>query len=140
MATTINRPAEQSLADLRIENLTVEYSSGGYAVRPIDGLNQHFHSGELVILLGASGCGKSTLLSVLAAILAPKSGSVRLGDQQIIGLRGADLTQYRRHTVGVVFQAFNLVPSLNAVENVMLPMLCAGDGRRRARQRSIELL
>ena len=77
-------PVVQSHADLRISDLTVEYSSGGYAVRPIDGLNQHFQSGELVILLGASGCGKSTLLSVLAAILQPKSGGVRLGDPEVV--------------------------------------------------------
>jgi putative ABC transport system ATP-binding protein len=140
VATTTFDSTVQTQADLRISDLTVEYSSGGYAVRPIDGLNQHFQSGELVILLGASGCGKSTLLSVLAAILAPKSGSVRLGDQEIVGLRGAELTRYRRHTVGVVFQAFNLVPSLNAVENVMLPLFCAGYRRRHARDRAVELL
>ena len=126
--------------DLVIDKLTVEYSSGGYAVRPIDGLDLRFESGELVLLLGASGCGKSTLLSVLAAILGPTSGSVRLGGEEIVGLRGADLTNYRRRTVGVVFQAFNLVSSLSATENVMLPMLSAGIRARTARERAVKLL
>ena len=90
-----------------------------------------------MLLLGASGCGKTTLLSVLAAILTPTSGSIRLGDVEVVGLKGAALTRYRRQTVGVVFQAFNLVPSLTALENVMLPMRAAGirGATRRARGR-----
>ena len=127
-------------ADLAIEKLTVEYSSGGYAVRPIDALDLNFRSGELVILLGASGCGKSTLLSVLSGILTPNRGSVRLGDQEIVGLRGGELTRYRRHTVGIVFQAFNLVSSLSVCENVMLPMLSGGVRKKPARARAVELL
>jgi putative ABC transport system ATP-binding protein len=107
---------------LEITDLTVEYTSGGYAVRPLDGFGARVESGELVLLLGASGCGKTTLLSALAAILTPTSGSIRLGDSEVVGLRGAALTRYRRETVGIVFQAFNLVPSLTALENVMLPM------------------
>ncbi len=126
--------------DLKITDLTVEYTSGDYAVRPLDRFNAHVHSGELVLLLGASGCGKTTLLSALAAILTPTSGSIRLGDLEVVGLRRSALTHYRRQTVGVVFQAFNLVPSLNAVENVMLPMRAAGVASRAARARSTELL
>jgi putative ABC transport system ATP-binding protein len=126
--------------DLVIEDLVVEYTSGGYVVRPIDGLNLTLHSGELVILLGASGCGKSTLLSALASILTPTSGCIRLGDRVITGLKGSQLTEYRRKTVGVIFQAFNLLPSLNARENVMLPLREAGLGRRPARARADQLL
>jgi putative ABC transport system ATP-binding protein len=127
-------------ADLCIRDLVIEYSSGGYPVRPIDGLDLDCGAGELVLLLGASGCGKTTLLSVIAAILTPTSGSVRVGDTEVVGLKGAALTEYRRSTVGVVFQAFNLVPSLNAVENVMVPLRAAGVGRRESRARSEELL
>jgi putative ABC transport system ATP-binding protein len=125
---------------LEITDLTVEYASGGYAVRPLDGFSARVESGQLVLLLGASGCGKTTLLSALAAILTPTSGSIRLGDFDVVGLRGSALTRYRRETVGVVFQAFNLVPSLTAVENVMLPMRAAGIGARPARVRATELL
>jgi putative ABC transport system ATP-binding protein len=117
-------------ADLAVRQLVIEYSSGGYPVRPIDGLDLDATAGQLVLLLGASGCGKTTLLSVMAAILKPTSGSVRIGDTEVTDLRGASLTQYRRHTVGIVFQAFNLVPSLSALENVMVPMRADGMGRR----------
>ena len=125
---------------LEITDLTVEYSSGGYSVRPLDEFGATFESGELVLLLGASGCGKTTLLSALAAILTPASGSIRLGELEVVGLKRAALTRYRRETVGVVFQAFNLVPSLSAVENVMLPMRAAGISTRVARPRAEHLL
>jgi putative ABC transport system ATP-binding protein len=126
--------------DLAIRDLVIEYSSGGYPVRPIDGLNLDADSGQLVLLLGASGCGKTTLLSVLAAILTPTSGSVKIGDTEVTKLRGASLTEYRRHSVGIVFQAFNLVPSLSALENVMVPLRAAGVGRRASKERSTALL
>jgi putative ABC transport system ATP-binding protein len=127
-------------ADLVVRRLVIEYSSGGYPVRPIDGLDLDAAAGELVLLLGASGCGKTTLLSILAAILQPTSGSVRIGDTEVTELRGAALTQYRRHAVGIVFQAFNLVPSLSALENVMVPLRAAGVGRRVAKERAVALL
>ncbi len=127
-------------ADLRVQDLVIQYSSGGYAVRPIDGLSLEASGGELVLLLGASGCGKTTLLSVLAAILTPHSGSVSVAGIDVTSLHGAALTEYRRKTVGVVFQAFNLVPSLTAVENIMVPLCGAGTRSGPARKRSIELL
>ena len=128
------------MSELAIKDLTVEFSSGGYAIRPLDGFDLDVPSGELVLLLGASGCGKTTLLSVLAAILTPTSGSARIGDTDITALRGRALTEYRRHGVGVVFQAFNLVPSLSALENVQVPLRGAGTKGRRARERAAELL
>jgi putative ABC transport system ATP-binding protein len=127
-------------ADLKVRDLVIEYSSGGYRVRPIDGLSLDASGGELVLLLGASGCGKTTLLSVLAAILTPASGSVNVAGVDVMALKGAALTQYRRSTVGVVFQAFNLVPSLTALENVMVPLRAAGMSRRDARERATQLL
>jgi putative ABC transport system ATP-binding protein len=123
-----------------VRDLVIEYSSGGYRVRPIDGLTLDASPGELVLLLGASGCGKTTLLSVLAAILTPTSGSVTVAGVEVVGLKGSALTRYRRHTVGVVFQAFNLVPSLNALENVMVPLRGAGVSRRDSRTRAEALL
>ncbi len=127
-------------ANLEVRDLVIEYSSGGYPVRPIDGLSLDAAGGELVLLLGASGCGKTTLLSVLAAILTPKSGSVNVAGVEVVGLKGKALTDYRRSTVGVVFQAFNLVPSLTALENVMVPLRGAGVGRKEAKARALELL
>jgi putative ABC transport system ATP-binding protein len=127
-------------ANLKVRELVIEYSSGGYPVRPIDNLDLDATAGQLVLLLGASGCGKTTLLSVLAAILKPTSGSVLIGDTEVTDLHGSALTQYRRHTVGIVFQAFNLVPSLSALENVMVPMRADGMGRRASKARANELL
>ena len=97
-------------------------------------------SGELVLLLGASGCGKTTLLSALAGILTPTAGTIRFGDIEVTRLAGRELREYRRRTVGIVFQAFNLVPSLTARENVQAPLLVAGVRGRRCRDRADELL
>jgi putative ABC transport system ATP-binding protein len=128
------------MSDLSIKDLVVEYSSGGYAVRPINGLSLDVPAGSLVILLGPSGCGKTTLLSCLGGILRPKSGSVEFGGTDVTKLEGGALANYRRNTVGIVFQAFNLVPSLTALENVMVPLRAAGNSRAAARERAEELL
>ena len=128
------------MGDLSIQNLVVEYYSGGYALRPINGLNLDVSAGSLVILLGPSGCGKTTLLSCLGGILRPKSGAIKFDDVDVTTLDGAAMANYRRDKVGIIFQAFNLVPSLTAVENVMVPMREAGMSRRGARKRAEELL
>ena len=128
------------MGNLNIKDLVVEYSSGGYAVRPINGLNLEVPAGSLVILLGPSGCGKTTLLSCIGGILRPKSGAIRFDDVEITALDGAALARYRRDKVGIVFQAFNLVSSLTALENVMVPMRAAGMSRASARERAEELL
>ena len=128
------------MGDLSIQDVVVEYSSGGYAVRPINGLSLDVAAGSLVILLGPSGCGKTTLLSCLGGILRPKSGAIKFADVDVTALEGRALGKYRRNTVGIVFQAFNLVPSLTAIENVIVPMRAAGMSRASARQRAEELL
>ncbi|MDP3713604.1 MAG: ATP-binding cassette domain-containing protein [Mycobacteriales bacterium] len=128
------------MTSLRVEDLTVTYRSGDYDVRPLDGFTMQALDGEMVLLLGPSGCGKTTLLSCLAGILTPSDGSIRVAGTELVGLSGADLTAYRRRTVGVVFQAFNLVPSLTALENVMTPLLATGTKRAVARLRAAELL
>ncbi len=128
------------MSDLSIKDLVVEYSSGGYAVRPINGLNLDVPAGSLVILLGPSGCGKTTLLSCLGGILRPKSGEITFDDLDITALEGTALAKYRRDKVGIVFQAFNLVSSLTALENVMVPMRAAGMSRAASRTRAEELL
>ena len=125
---------------LQIQDLAIEYVQGGYAVRPIDGLDFSAEDGELVILLGPSGSGKTTLLSCLASLLRPTEGTIRVGSTEVTGLTGGELEQYRRGTVGIVFQAFNLVPSLTARENVAAPLRLAGVGRGEANRRADELL
>jgi putative ABC transport system ATP-binding protein len=136
----VDPTVDSSAARLEVRDLTIEYSSGGYTVRPIDKFRLEASGGELVLLLGASGCGKTTLLSVLAGILTPSAGSVRVGDTEVVGLSGAELTEYRRKRVGIVFQAFNLLPSLSASENVQIPLRGTGVSGRVARERALELL
>jgi putative ABC transport system ATP-binding protein len=125
---------------LHLTDVTIEYASGPYTVRPIDQLSIDLHDGELVLLLGASGCGKTTLLSAMASLLRPTSGRIVLDDVDVTALHGSDLMQFRRNRVGVVFQSFNLLPSLTAVENVMVPMRTAGKSRGDARARAQTLL
>ena len=128
------------MADLRIKDLVVEYASGAETVRPINGLNLDVSEGSLAILLGPSGCGKTTLLSCLGGILKPTAGKIEFGDIDVTALDANQLSDYRRNTVGIVFQAFNLVPSLSAIENVMVPLRAARIGRQEAHDRAAELL
>jgi putative ABC transport system ATP-binding protein len=125
---------------VQINDLTIEYVQGDYSLRPIDHLTAEARDGELVLLLGPSGCGKTTLLSCIAGLLTPASGRVTVGDIDVTALSGSSLTDYRRHGVGVVFQAFNLIPSLTARENVAAPLLLSGSSRRRANARAEQLL
>ena len=128
------------MGDLSIQDLVVEYCNGAETVRPIDGFNLDVAAGSLVILLGPSGCGKTTLLSCLGGILRPTGGAIKFGDVDVTSLDAQRLSNYRRETVGIVFQAFNLVPSLTAIENVMVPLLAAGQPRRAAHKRAGQLL
>ncbi len=128
------------MPDLVISDLVVEYTSGPHTVRPIDHMSITVPEGSLALLLGPSGCGKSTLLSCLGSILEPTSGSITLGDEKVTGLDPAGLIEHRRNRVGIVFQSFNLVDSLTAMENVALPMRSARVRRKAAFARAEELL
>ncbi len=128
------------MAELEVRDLVVEFDSGGYPVRPLDNLSFDADEGDLVVVLGPSGCGKTTLLSCLARLLTPTSGSIRFRGSDVIGLAGPALGAYRRFTVGVVFQAFNLIRSLTARGNVIAPLRLAGVARRAANARADELL
>lgn len=132
--------ATTSEGDLVVEDLTVEYANGGYVVRPVDGFSCRVADGSLVLLLGPSGSGKTTLLSCLSGILTPTSGSIRHHGTEVTSLTGAAQLAYRRTGVGIVFQAFNLVPSLSALDNVMLPLRNAGTPRAEAKRRAGDLL
>ena len=126
--------------DLRVDGLTVEYVVGGRPLRPLHGFDLHAPSGSLVLLVGPSGSGKTTLLSCLAAILSPTSGRVTFGDVDVSGLGPRERIAYRRATVGIVFQAFNLVPSFTALDNVVAPLLASGVRRRPAARQAAAVL
>jgi putative ABC transport system ATP-binding protein len=128
------------MASLVAQDLTMEFTSGDYVVRPLHNFSFRAADGELVVLLGPSGCGKTTLLSCLAGLLTPTSGTITLDGKVVTGVSGSALSEYRRHTVGVVFQAFNLIPSLSARSNVMVPLRLAGVRASEARRRADVLL
>jgi len=128
------------MGELEVRDLTVEFDSGGYRVRPLDNLSIDAEDGELVVLLGPSGCGKTTLLSCLSGLLKPTEGTIRFQGIEVEALSGSDLGAYRQKTVGVVFQAFNLLASLSARKNVMVPMTLAGVGHKEAVARADALL
>ncbi len=129
-----------TIGPLTVSDLVVEFVHDGYAIRPLDGLSFEAHAGELVVLLGPSGCGKTTLLSCLGGILTPTSGSIQLGPTEVTGLKGSDLDSYRRDEIGFVFQAFNLIPSLTARQNIAVPLTLTGHGRKESFARADELL
>ncbi len=95
---------------------------GSATIRAVDGVSLEIHAGDFVALLGASGSGKSSLLNLLAGLDSPTSGSVVVNGNYLGGLSRNELAAYRRHTVGMVFQSFNLIPSMTVIENVELPL------------------
>jgi len=110
----------------RAVDLRKVFGAGDAAVEALRGVSVDFSSGEFTAIMGPSGSGKSTLLHCMAGLDAPTSGQVFIGDVDITGLKEKQLTQLRRDKVGFVFQAFNLVPTLTATENITLPIDIAG--------------
>ncbi len=125
---------------LAAKDLAKVYGEGSTAVRALDGASLEVRKGEIVAIMGPSGSGKSTMLHLLGALETPSAGQVSLGGERYDGLDDAGLTRIRRDRIGFVFQFFNLLPSLTAEENVLLPALIAGESGDRVRSRSRELL
>ena len=107
--------------NLRFVNLSKFYTEAGRKIEIIDNLNAEFNQGEVVALIGKSGSGKTTLLNLISGIDSPDSGEIWLGNTLLTKLSEEELTLIRRNRVGIVFQFFNLIPTLNVIENVSLP-------------------
>ena len=123
---------------LQFVDVRKEYRSASGAVQAVDGVSLGVAAGEMVALVGRSGCGKSTLLNLAGAMDFPTSGQVEIDGESTSGLDDAALTRLRRQKVGFVFQSFQLLPNLTAVENVELPLLLSG--RTGARQLALDRL
>ncbi|TWI73297.1 putative ABC transport system ATP-binding protein [Desulfobotulus alkaliphilus] len=116
------------------------YGRKGVELKALDHVDLTVNRGDFVLLKGRSGSGKTTLLSLLAGLDRPDAGSLRVGDYDLSPGASPDLDTFRRHGVGVIFQSFNLLPTLRAVENVMLPLLLAGGRQQVAQKRAGDLL
>jgi putative ABC transport system ATP-binding protein len=111
---------------VKITGLTKSYETAAERVRALKGINWEIGPGDAVALMGPSGCGKTTLLNLLGGVDHPTGGEILVGDQKLTTLSERDLEKYRLHKVGFVFQFFNLIPTLTAIENMELPMVIAG--------------
>jgi putative ABC transport system ATP-binding protein len=134
MPDTVKKPL------IEARRLTKIYRLGNSEVVGINNIDLRVAEGELVVLKGNSGSGKSTLLSLLAGLDQPTDGDLTVADQDLRKSTPAQLTQYRREVVGVVFQSFNLLPTLTVLENVSLPSLLAGRRRPKVTAKAMDLL
>ena len=123
---------------LKIENLTKVYGSGENEVRALDGVSFSVEKGEFLAIIGPSGSGKSTLLHILGGVDRPTSGKVWLDGQDVYAQNEEQLAIFRRRQVGLIYQFYNLIPVLNVVENMTLPVLL--DGRKVNEERLNELV
>lgn len=117
---------------VRCANLTKEFGRGDTRIVAVNEVTCDIRPGEMTLLVGPSGCGKTTLISIIAGLLNPTSGEVSVFGQRLDQLRGSRLVQFRARNIGFVFQQYNLIPTLNAAENAAVPLLIAGEYRRRA--------
>ena len=125
---------------IEVTDLVRQFTSGDRIIKPVNGVSFQLEQGAFASIVGKSGSGKSTLLSLLGALDKPTSGDVVVNGVSLAGLPDGKLTAYRRKDIGFVFQQFNLVPNLTALENVMLPMEFAGLGRSARKARAQVLL
>jgi putative ABC transport system ATP-binding protein len=129
---------EQGTTIIDAVDVRKEYVTGRLSVQALKGVNLRITRGEVVAIMGPSGCGKTTLLNCLSGLDAVTSGTVRIAGHDIRGLADRELTTFRAREMGFVFQTYNLLPVLNGLENVELPLLVSGVSAKEARARAWE--
>ncbi len=125
---------------IKAENLCRYYTAGGNTIRALDGVSLDIQDGEYVTICGASGSGKSTLMNILGCLDVPTSGSYYLDGQSVPELDDNSLSRIRGNKIGFVFQSFNLIPTLTALENVELPLMYRGIPKKQRREAALEAL
>jgi len=123
-----------------VSNLTKVYREGETERVVFSGMNLDLHPGELVVLLGRSGSGKSTLLNLISGIDEATSGKIFFGDVELTALSENDRTLFRRESIGIIFQSFNLIPTLTVAENMLLPMELNGRLSEERRAKALGVL
>jgi len=126
--------------DVKVRDLVKVYRAGKIEVQALRGLNMDVKAGELIAIIGPSGSGKTTLLNVIGGLDQATAGTVEVGTANVTSLSMAQLVDYRRKTVGHIFQTLNLIPTLTAEENIELPMIALGASRGTRNKRVKELL
>jgi putative ABC transport system ATP-binding protein len=135
----VRRPAEETLSVIiHADNLVKTYFLGGSTVRALDGVNLDVEEGEMLAIMGPSGSGKSTLMQIIGCLDRPDSGTYVLAGEDVSRMQKDQLAEIRNRRIGFIFQTFNLLPRMNALENVELPLLYAG--MRHAKDRAAEAL
>ncbi len=126
--------------EIKIKDLVRVYRLGKVEVQALRGLNMNVNAGEIISIIGPSGSGKTTLLNIMGGLDLATAGSVQVGSTDVTALSTKDLVEYRRKTVGHIFQTLNLIPTLTAAENIELPMIASGTPRGTRTERVQELL
>jgi len=132
--------AEGNGLAIEVEDLVKTYSSGDVTVQALRGVSLQVKEGEMVAIMGPSGCGKTTLLNTISGLDYFDSGTVRIGGVDLAGLSDKRKTSYRAHNMGFIFQTYNLLPVLSAVENVELPLIVSGVNARQSRELAMQSL
>ena len=135
-----HRSPPRRIAMIEVKNLVRTFKSGDRTIKPVNDVSFELEQGTLASIVGKSGSGKSTLLSLLGALDKPTSGDVVVNGVSLASMPDGKLTNYRRRDIGFVFQQFNLIPNLSAVDNVMLPMEFAGVRKAARAERARQLL
>ncbi len=125
---------------IKLNNVWKIYRTGKVEYPALRGLSMEVKKGEFLAIMGPSGSGKSTLLNLIGALDKPTKGEVYINGKNINMLNDAELAIFRRHTIGFVFQTFNLIPRLTAVENVEVPMIASGIPHKERREKALKLL
>ena len=131
---------EQKIPTIRLHGIRKLYRIGGETLAALDGIDLEIGRGEFAALMGPSGSGKSTLMNILGCLDRPSEGSYKLDGTEVAGLSDDALAATRNKKIGFVFQNFNLLPRISALDNVALPLVYAGVGRRERMERAQEML
>ena len=125
---------------IKVKNLHKLYKVGTQYVHALAGVSFEVERGEFCAIVGTSGSGKSTLLNMLAGLEPPSKGEIIIGNRAIVGLSESDLVKFRRENVGFIFQSFNLIQTMNCIENVALPVTFRGESRAKREKIALRIL